>query len=111
MTIQFPMDQSKVHLITVEGSKYALDVNSAIFFEIDDLVYDMLEIMVQVSNENQIVEHMAASYPRPEVLASLGELKRLITQGELFSGERSTGALTSKNDSAGIDLLKCRPRL
>lgn len=102
MMIRYPMDPSKVHLMTVKGSKYALDVNSTVFFEIDDLVYDILQKMGQVPKESRIVEDLAQNYPRHEIMASLGELKKLVAQNQLFSGDRFTRSRPSANAPLGM---------
>jgi len=84
--------------MTIKGSKYVLDVNSTVFFEVDDLAHEILQNMCKVSDESQIVENLATNYPREEVIAQLQELTGLVARNELFSKDRFN---SFQPDSAG----------
>jgi len=95
--LSYPMDSSKIHLINIRNKKFVLDVNSEIFFEIDDLVYAILEKMGIALDEKQLIESLSKEYPEYDILAAIEELKGLIDQNLLFSADQFEGF---KSDSA-----------
>jgi len=95
--VSYPTDSSKIHLIDIKNKKFVLDVNSEIFFEIDGLVYSILKMMCDVSDEKQLVEALSSEYPKEEIIANLGELKRLIDQNILFSEDQFADLKSNSN--------------
>jgi uncharacterized protein len=103
--VSYPTDSSKIHLIDIKKKKFVLDVNSEIFFEIDDLVYAMLGKMCDVTDEKQLVEALSTEYPKEEIIANLSELKGLIDQNLLFSEDQFTGFKSDSNLPLGAICL------
>jgi hypothetical protein len=66
----YPMDPLKIHLIDIRDKKFVFDVNSEIFFAIDDLVYAILEKMCEVSDERQVVDELSKQHPKEEIIAT-----------------------------------------
>lgn len=83
-----PVDPSKIHLFNIRNKKFVLDVNSAIFFEINDLVYSILERLDAESDVAQIIGELSRKYPREEIAAGLKEVAKLINSNNLFSEDR-----------------------
>lgn len=84
----YPVDTDKIHLINIRNKKFVLDVNSAVFFEINDLVYSILKEMEIASSDRQVVDELSGMYPQDEIIANLKELSRLASSNILFSEDQ-----------------------
>lgn len=89
------MDTSKIHLIDIKNKKFVLDINSQIFFEVDELAYALIKKLSEVSDQRMVVEALAMDYPRDEIIANLRELMRLFDRGILFSEDKFTELQTN----------------
>lgn len=78
---------SKVHLFKVKDKNFALDVNSCIFFEVDELVYSILELIEKVS-ASELIDRLSGQFSRREILRNLTEIQRLIATNQILTEDR-----------------------
>lgn len=81
----YPKDISKIHLFRIKDKRFVLDINSGVFFEINELVYNILELSGRVSGENELIDRLSEQYPEQDILRNLVEIRELIRKNELFS--------------------------
>lgn len=79
----------KLHTFCVKGKQFLLDTNTGIFYEIDELVCKIVEMINEVSAD-EIVERLSSSYSRQEIIRNLTIISKLVEVGELFSKDRFT---------------------
>ncbi len=77
-----------------------LDINSGSVHVVDDLTYDVLDLMKQEKNPEEIVTTLSGSYPAEEIREACGECQELKDQGMLFTRDIYRDA---------IDVFKDRP--
>lgn len=89
-----------IHLYKNNGYNMVLDINSGSVHVVDDLSYDVLELMKQEKNTQEIEAALAGKYPAEEISEACEECQELKRQGMLFTEDIYRGA---------IDIFKDRP--
>lgn len=74
-----------IHLFSVAGKKFALNINGGYFFEIDDLAEEILESIIQGKSAQDISQNLAGKYPEEAVSAAFEEFEEMKANGFLFS--------------------------
>ncbi len=77
-----------------------LDINSGSVHVVDDLTYDVLDLMKEEKNTEEIGQLLAGKYPAEEIKESCEECRELKEQGMLFTKDVYRNA---------IDVFKDRP--
>ncbi|MDO4616287.1 MAG: thioether cross-link-forming SCIFF peptide maturase [Lachnospiraceae bacterium] len=89
-----------IHLYKNNGYNMVLDINSGSVHVVDDLTYDVLDLMKQQKNQEEIRTALAGRYPSEEITEACGECQELKEQGMLFTKDVYRDA---------IDLFADRP--
>lgn len=76
-----------IHLFDVRDKRFVLDVNDCVFFEIDELASDILELIEKVTAD-ELTEKLSKKYSREYVMDNLEEIQQLISSKQLFSENR-----------------------
>lgn len=91
------MDQAlsyQVHQYKNNGYNIVLDVNSGAVHIVDDVVYDVLALYLQMEGQDGLQEELAArlkdKYPSEEVKEAFAELMELKEAGDLFTEDAYT---------------------
>jgi len=66
----------QIHKFRVFDKNIVLDVNSGSVFEIDDLVYDVLDIFEKLDTDD-IIKKLMPKYPKADILEALSEIEQL----------------------------------
>ena len=74
-----------VHQYKNNGYNIVLDVNSGSVHVVDDLVYDVIELLNQEKKKEEIFSLLSDKYPLQELEEAVEECKELEEQGVLFS--------------------------
>ena len=74
-----------VHQYKNNGYNIVLDVNSGSVHVVDDLVYDVIELLNQEKKQEEIFSLLSDKYPLQELEEAVEECKELEEQGVLFS--------------------------
>lgn len=83
----FTGNHPKIHLFDVKDKRFVFDVNSCVFFEINELVYNILELIEEVSVD-ELIDRLSKKYSMQDILSNLAEIQKLIESKELFSEDR-----------------------
>ena len=75
------------------GYNIVLDVNSGSVHVVDDLVYDVMEMLGQGKNTEETMEALGSSYDPDEVAEAISECRELKKQGMLFTEDIYKGAI------------------
>ena len=75
------------------GYNIVLDVNSGSVHVVDDLVYDVMEMLGQGKNTEETMEALGSSYDPDEVAEAISECRELKKQGMLFTEDVYKGAI------------------
>ena len=70
------------------GYNIVLDVNSGSVHVVDDLVYDVMEMLGQGKNTEETMEALGSSYDPDEVAEAISECRELKKQGMLFTAHK-----------------------
>ncbi|MCQ2501090.1 MAG: thioether cross-link-forming SCIFF peptide maturase [Lachnospiraceae bacterium] len=89
-----------IHLYKNNGYNMVLDINSGSVHVVDDLTYDVLNLMKEDKDAAEIKAALKDSYPEAELDEACEECKELKEQGMLFTEDIYRGA---------IDVFKERP--
>jgi uncharacterized protein len=76
-----------IHLFELDNKKFAVDVNSGIIHELDDIAYDLLNMDYYKGKVN--LEALLNKYPKDAIDEAEAELKELEQQGVLYSLDNS----------------------
>ncbi|MBV1758731.1 MAG: thioether cross-link-forming SCIFF peptide maturase [Dethiosulfatibacter sp.] len=76
-----------VHLFELDNKKFAVDVNSGIIHELDDVAYDLLNTDYFKGKAN--LENLLKKYPQKDIDEAEAELKELEEQGVLYSKDNN----------------------
>lgn len=76
-----------VHLFELDNKKFAVDVNSGIIHELDDVAYDLLNTDYYKGKAN--LENLLKKYPQKDIDEAEAELKELEDQGVLYSKDNN----------------------
>lgn len=85
MTYGYPKDASHIHLFEINDRRLAYDVCSSVFFNIDELAWDILEESCKCNSEEELATALAGKHGGDSVSRGLAELERLEKKGTLFS--------------------------
>lgn len=77
----------KLHTFKVKDKQFLLDTNSGIFYEINEIVYSIVGMINEVSND-EIIDKLSSRYSKQEVIRNLAVINKLIEADELFSKDR-----------------------
>ena len=75
------------------GYNIVLDVNSGSVHVVDDLVYDVMEMLGQGKNTEETMEALGSSYDPDEVAEAISECRELKKQGMLFTEDIYKGVI------------------
>ncbi|MGI6006977.1 MAG: thioether cross-link-forming SCIFF peptide maturase [Ruminococcus sp.] len=75
------------------GYNIVLDINSGSVHVVDDLVYDVLDMLNQGKNTEEIMEKLGSEYDPDQVAEALSECRELKKQGMLFTEDIYKGAI------------------
>ena len=91
-----PKPTTHLHKFRQSNRMYVADLSQCLVLEIDDIVWEILDLCPSFSSE-EIIERLGRKYDREFVIAALDSLATLEQQGLLFSNlEGSPPALGSK---------------
>lgn len=76
-----------VHTFTVDGRNFALDINSGIFFEVDDLAREVVELYISGKNAHEISQQLGKKHGEGTVTQAIEEFERLKASGFLFADD------------------------
>lgn len=76
-----------IHLFELDNKKFAVDVNSGIIHELDDLAYDLLDMDYYKGKAN--LDLLLKKYPKDMIEEAEAELKELEEQGLLYSQDNN----------------------
>jgi uncharacterized protein len=82
-----PMNREDVHLFIAKNKRFALDVNSGIFYELDELNYDIVDSLCDM-DETDLVKTLSRHYPKQSIIDNLRHIEGLIQNNILFSPDR-----------------------
>ncbi len=77
--------KSVIHQYKNNGYNIVLDTNSGAIHVVDDLVYDVIELLQEQKSEEQIHRQLDVFYPGSEVQDALEECRELKEAGQLFT--------------------------
>jgi uncharacterized protein len=83
------LDQTRIHLFSIKERYLVLDVNSCVFFEIDEIANRLLALIGTAGTVDDLVQQLAPLYGDGLVLQRLGEILSLIRSGDLFSEDQA----------------------
>ncbi|MCG0274737.1 MAG: thioether cross-link-forming SCIFF peptide maturase [Thermosediminibacteraceae bacterium] len=98
------MVKPQVHTFQIWDTKMALDVNSGSIFEVDDLVYDVLEFYGETSPRD-IVSRLNGKYKESDIIEAIKELDTLKAQGLIFTEADLEEALESLKQKKYVKAL------
>ena len=74
-----------IHQYKNNGYNIVLDVNSGAVHVVDELVYDVIELLDQGMDEEKVCSVLEDRYERADILEALHECKELKEAGQLFT--------------------------
>ncbi|MGN0353913.1 MAG: thioether cross-link-forming SCIFF peptide maturase [Muricoprocola sp.] len=74
-----------IHQYKNNGYNIVLDVNSGAVHVVDELVYDVIELLDQGMDEEKVCSVLQERYKRTDILEALQECKELKEAGQLFT--------------------------
>lgn len=80
-----------VRLFEVKGKKFVYDIHSCIFFEIDDIVAEALQLYVKGTKPQEIQRLLGARFTAHAVAEAINEIENLIAERWLFTPDQFDG--------------------
>ena len=85
ISLFFERGNSVIHQYKNNGYNIVLDVNSGAVHVVDELVYDVIELLDQGMDEEKVCSVLEDRYERADILEALHECKELKEAGQLFT--------------------------
>ncbi|TYP54956.1 thioether cross-link-forming SCIFF peptide maturase [Thermosediminibacter litoriperuensis] len=96
--------KAQIHRFKVWDTKMVFDVNSGSVFEVDDLVYDVLEFYGEKPLQ-EIVYRLKGKYEESDIIEAIKELDDLKVKGLLFAEADLTPALDALRQKKNVKAL------
>lgn len=96
-----------IHQYKNNGFNIILDINSGSVHVVDDIVYDVIELLKQGINQEEIIETLSKTYPREDLVTALSECEELKAQGMLFTEDTYKGAITNFKERQTVVKALC----
>ncbi|MDP4152990.1 MAG: thioether cross-link-forming SCIFF peptide maturase [Bacillota bacterium] len=101
-----------VHIYKQNGFNIVLDVNSGAVHNVDELAYDILEVMIGLGVETpaqnqpeQVIEKLKGKYAEKDIIEAYGDIFELYKAGLLFSSDNYLDVKKLSNKKAPVKAL------
>ena len=87
-----------IHKYQYKDKYILLDINSSAVYEIDRLIFDLLDIYPE-NCQGSVINELKNKYPQKSIVEGIAEIDELICEGSLFTKEFSMDAANIRTGS------------